>query len=85
MAITLMLTHTLTDDEKTSRPRELQEKMRAYLANGARLAVLIDPYDRSVEVHRSGQDPETYKDPGTVALDPELPGFILDLEPIFTG
>jgi Uma2 family endonuclease len=35
---------------KTSRPSELQEKMRAYLANGAQLAVLIDPYDRTVEV-----------------------------------
>ncbi len=70
---------------KTSRRRELQEKMRDYVANGARLAVLIDPYDRTVEVHRSGRAPETYTDPRTVALDPELPGFILDLEPIFTG
>ena len=69
---------------KTSRPSDLQEKMRAYLANGAQLAVLIDPYDRTVEVYRSGRDREIYTDPKTVALDPELPGLILDLEPIFT-
>ena len=29
---------------KTSRPPELQEKMRAHIANGVQLAVLIDPY-----------------------------------------
>jgi Uma2 family endonuclease len=61
----------------------LQRKMRAYIANGAQVAVLIDPYSRMVEVYRPGGEPESHANPGTVALDPELPGFALDLGPIF--
>lgn len=62
---------------------ELREKMLAYLANGARLAVLIDPDARAVEVYRPGHEPERHEQPARVALDPELPGFVLDLEPVF--
>jgi Uma2 family endonuclease len=68
---------------KTSRPADLQDKMRAYLANGAQIAILIDPYERTVEVYQPGREPETHRDPTTVTLDPGLPGFVLDLEPIF--
>ncbi len=60
---------------------ELREKMRAYLRNGARISVLIDPYARTVEVYR--REAEVYRDPERVALDPELPGFELDLRPVF--
>ncbi|MCL6647158.1 MAG: Uma2 family endonuclease [Chloroflexi bacterium] len=69
----------------SNTPAELRAKMRAYLANGARLAVLIDPESRTVEVWRPGREPERYEDPESVALDPELPGFILELEPVFDG
>ncbi len=62
---------------------ELRKKMRAYLRNGARIAVLIDPYARTVEVYRAGREVELYRDPERVALDPELPGFELDLRPVF--
>ncbi len=62
---------------------ELREKARAYLANGAQIAVLIDPVGRTVEVYPPGREPKTHRDPTTVTLDPELPGFVLDLEPIF--
>jgi len=62
---------------------ELREKVRAYIANGAEIAVLIDPTERIVEVHRQGRTPATHQNPATVALDPELPGFVLDLRPIF--
>jgi Uma2 family endonuclease len=61
----------------------LRNKMRTYLTNGARIGVLIDPYGRIVEVYRPGQEPEIRTNPATVALDPELPGFVLDLGPIF--
>jgi Uma2 family endonuclease len=64
-------------------PQELREKMRAYLRNGARIGVLIDPYTRAVEVYRPGQEPERREDPERVALDPELPGFVLELGPVF--
>ncbi len=62
---------------------ELREKMRAYLRNGARVAVLIDPYGRTVEVYRPGREVEVYEGLERVALDPELPGFELDLRPVF--
>jgi len=64
---------------------ELGEKARAYLSNGARIAVLIDPDARTVEVYRPGREPETHRDPETLALDPELPRFVLDLKPIFAS
>ncbi len=64
---------------------ELQEKMRAYLSNGAQVAVLIDPYGHTVEVYRPGRDPEAFRNPHTVRLEPELPGFVLDLGPIFAA
>jgi len=62
---------------------DLRDKMRAYLANGARLAVLIDPHRRAAEVYEPGRDPQVRERAETVALDPVLPGFTLDLKPIF--
>lgn len=64
---------------------ESREKARAYVSNGARIAVLIDPDARTVEVYRPGREPDTHRDPATLALDPELPQFALDLKPIFAG
>ena len=68
---------------KTDLLQDLQAKMRGYVSNGVRLGVLIDPYDRTVEISRPGQVPELLRGVRTVALDPELAGFILDLAPIF--
>jgi Uma2 family endonuclease len=62
-----------------------REKVQSYLANGARVAVLIDPYARAVEVYRPGREPERHERPDRVALGPELPGFVLELEPVFAG
>lgn len=59
--------------------REAREKAAAYLRNGTRLVVLIEPRTRSVELHRSIG--VTVAPPGSehLALDPELPGFVLDI------
>jgi len=64
-------------------PQELREKMRAYLRNGARIGILVDPYARAVEVYRPGREPERHEDRERVALDPELLGFLLELRPVF--
>jgi len=64
-------------------PEELRERMWAYLRNGARIGLLVDPYTRTVEVYRPGREPERYENPDRVALDPELPGFELELGPVF--
>ena len=63
--------------------RDLQAKMLGYVANGARLGVLVDPQDRILEVYRPGHETERLRTPGSVALNPELPEFVLNTEPIF--
>jgi len=61
---------------------ELQAKMRAYIANGAQAAVLIDPQGRRVEVYRPGGKVEVHQHPDAISLDPPLPGFTLTLAPL---
>lgn len=67
---------------RTDSLTELQAKMRSYTGNGVRVGVLIDPYDRIVEVYRPDADPLRVDPDGSVSLDPELPGFMLDLRPL---
>lgn len=63
---------------------DLRRKMQEYLENGARLGWLIDPQERRVYIYRSGQPVEMLDEPETVAGDPVLPGFALELSGIFT-
>lgn len=63
--------------------KKLQEKMDEYIANGCRLGWLIDPEKQQVHVYRPGQPVQVFDNPATVSGDPELPGFILDLEPVW--
>jgi Uma2 family endonuclease len=62
---------------------ETQAKMDEYLANGARLGWLIDRKNRRVLVYRPDQLFETLDDSAQISGDPVLPGFVLDLNPIF--
>ena len=55
----------------------LQEKMREYLENGARLGWLIDPLERRVHVFREGHGVEVLEDPASLDGEAVLPGFIL--------
>jgi len=61
---------------------ELQEKMREYRDNGARLGWLIDPKSRRIEIYRTGQDVEVLDSPASVSGEDVLPGFTLDLKGI---
>lgn len=61
---------------------ELQDKMREYLDNGARLGWLIDPQSRRVEVYRPGQAVEILDNPAAISGEPVLSGFTLDLKGI---
>ncbi len=63
--------------------RDLRAKMQAYLANGARLAVLIDPQRRAVEIYAPDRDPLVLEPAQSASFDPVLPGFTLDLGAIF--
>ena len=57
----------------------LQRKMERYIANGALLGWLIDPYRRRVYVYRPGVDVEMLDDPETVSGEPVLPGFVFEV------
>ena len=59
--------------------RDLKAKMDEYIANGAQLGWLIDPFQRSVHVYRPGKPTERLNDPKSVSGEPLLHGFILDL------
>jgi len=58
--------------------RDLQAKMNDWIANGARLAWLIDPYERQVLIYRSGRAAEMAAD-DRIAGEGRVEGFILDL------
>ncbi len=60
----------------------LRRKSRDYLANGARLVVLIDPKRRVVEIHAPDQTPQVLESAEHVSLSATLPGFTLDLRRI---
>jgi Uma2 family endonuclease len=68
---------------KTDRLARLQAKMSEYIENGAGLGWLIDPASRRVYVYRPGREVETLDAPETVAGDPVLPNFILQLREIW--
>ena len=68
---------------KTDRLARLQARMVEYIQNGARLGWLIDPAARRVYVYRPGQETETLDAPETIAGDPVLPNFLLQLREIW--
>jgi len=45
---------------------------------------LIDPYERTVEFFRPNRGTVIHRSSSPIALDPELRGFILELDLIFT-
>jgi len=64
-------------------PADIRGKMPEYIDSGCRLAVYIDPRRRLVDVYRPNCETETFPDPATLTFEAELPGFTLDLAPIF--
>ncbi len=61
----------------------VQTKMEEYLGNGSLLGWLVDPAERRLHVYRPGVDPEVLEDPTSVAGDPEMPGFVLELAEVW--
>jgi Uma2 family endonuclease len=64
---------------RTDSLKTLQTKMDEYIANGAQLGWLLDPFERKVHVYRPGMATEILNDPKTVSGDPLLKGFVLDV------
>jgi Uma2 family endonuclease len=63
--------------------KDTQEKMKEYRDNGARLGWLINRKSRQVEIYRQGQDVEVLESPASLSGEDVLPGFVLNLEPIW--
>ncbi len=68
---------------KSDNLRKLQNKMREYIENGARLGWLIDPYEKRVHVYRSDKTIEVFNNPTTVSGEDVLQNFELDLTEIW--
>lgn len=64
-------------------PQKLAAKMEEYRDQGTRLGWLIEPEERRVSIYRPGQSVEVLETPAEVEGDPELPGFVLQLEKIW--
>jgi Uma2 family endonuclease len=67
-------------DDRLSRMRP---KMREWTENGTRLAWLVDPERRAVEIYRPGLEPETLLNAESVAGEGPVEGFVLDLRPVW--
>lgn len=68
---------------ESDRLSPLQNKMREYMDNGARLGWLVNPRDRTVEVYRPGREVEVLDNPATVSGEDVLPGFVQDMSNVW--
>jgi len=66
----------------SDRLSDVQAKMEEYIANGARLGWLLDPFDNCATIYRPGQPPERIENPTIIHGDPVLPGFNFDFREI---
>ena len=65
---------------RSDRIAKTRRKLEAYLRNGVRLAVLIDPRRRSVHVGRGGDaEPQDFGWIERLDCSPAMPGFVLDV------
>jgi Uma2 family endonuclease len=62
---------------------DTQNKMKEYITNGICLGWLINRQNQQVEIYRQGQDVEVLNSPQSLSGENILPGFILNLEPIW--
>ncbi|MFQ5856896.1 MAG: Uma2 family endonuclease [Anaerolineae bacterium] len=62
----------------------LKEKMEEYIANGAQLGWLIDPIEQKVYIYHPSAEVVCLENPETVSGDPVLPGFVLDLQRLWS-
>jgi Uma2 family endonuclease len=69
---------------KSNRLRRLRAKMEEYLANDVRLGWLLDPTTKTVYVYRAGAEVQVIENATSLDGSPELPGFVLDVAPIWS-
>jgi Uma2 family endonuclease len=62
-----------------------QQKMQEYMSNGCRLGWLINRKKQEVEIYRPQQEVEILTLPSTISGENVLPGFLLNLQRIWSG
>jgi Uma2 family endonuclease len=67
---------------KSNRLSILQRKMEEYMANGVRLAWLLDPIRNTATIYVPKQSPMEIDHPTILSGDPVLPGFRFDFREI---
>ena len=67
----------------TDRRKDLENKMEIWLANGAQVAWLIDPKEKSVSIYRANEPAETLFDPTSVQGTGPVSGFTLVMNSIW--
>ena len=67
----------------TDRLSTLQAKLEEYVENGVKLAWLINPTEKQVEIYRQGKEKEVLDNPKTLSGENILEDFCLDLSLIW--
>ncbi|WP_310426393.1 Uma2 family endonuclease [Chamaesiphon sp. VAR_48_metabat_135_sub] len=68
---------------ETDEVSDTRAKMQEYINNGLRLGWLINPKHQQVEIYRSNQAVTLLVDPKSLSGEDVLPGFSLDLQPVW--
>ena len=68
----------------SDRPTEAQEKMRAWIANGAKLGWLFDLDGETIYVYRPGIRVKKLTGVDRIAGDPPIQGFVLNLVDVWS-
>jgi Uma2 family endonuclease len=63
--------------------KSVQDKMREYIDNGAKLGWLIDPQHRRVEIYRPGKDVDVLENPAELSGEAVLAGFVLNMRRVW--
>ena len=67
---------------RNDRMKRLKAKMQEYVANGVRLAWLLDPIDNRAYIYRPSEPVQELEKPEVLNGDPVLPGFKFDFREI---
>ncbi|NJL20637.1 MAG: Uma2 family endonuclease [Leptolyngbyaceae cyanobacterium SM1_3_5] len=68
----------------SDRLKDVQAKLKEYVDSGVKLGWLIDPQTRKVEVYCPNCAIEILENPATLSDETVLPGFVLNLELLWT-
>jgi Uma2 family endonuclease len=68
---------------ESDRLPELQAKMDQWIANGAEVAWLIDPIDKTLTIYRPGDEPEHLVHPTSIQGTGPIAGFELVMPKIW--